>query len=80
MKAVETLLKAFDGEILANKARIKYNDKIEIIARLEGTEWVMTDKGSAIALQYNSTKPEEPTKAKAPAPKKATTRTRKTAK
>lgn len=80
MKQVETLLKAFDGEILANKARVKHNGKVEIIARLEGTEWVMTDKGSAIAAEYNSTKPKESTKAEAPAPKKRATKARKATK
>jgi hypothetical protein len=73
MKAVETLLKAFDGEILANKARVKYNGGIEIVARLAGTDWVMTDKGNAIFAEYNSTQTAKP------APKKRTTKTRKSA-
>ena len=80
MKDVETLLNAFDGEILANKARVKYNTKVEIVARLEGNTWAMTDKGRSIFAEYNSTKPKEPAKAEAPAPKKRATKARKATK
>lgn len=79
------LMKSLGGEILANKVRVNYNGKIEIIGRLMGTEWEITDRGAKISHEYNVKKaaeapkeaPKEATKATA---NKSTTRTRKSTK
>lgn len=74
------LMNALGGEILANKARVNYNGKIEIVGRLMGTEWEITERGVKISHEYNMNKAKEAPKAVKEEPKKATTRTRKTAK
>lgn len=74
------LMNALGGEILANKARVNYNGKIEIVGRLMGTEWEITERGVKISHEYNMNKAKEAPKAAKEEPKKATTRTRKSAK
>jgi hypothetical protein len=65
------LLKALDGEIVANKARVTRNNKVEIIGRIIDNAWVMTEVGNKLALEYNSSK-ETKTETKKPLAKKAT--------
>ena len=74
------LMNALGGEILANKARVNYNGKIEIVGRLMGTEWEITERGVKISHEYNTNKAKEAPKAAKEEPKKTTTRTRKSAK
>jgi len=75
------LMKQLNGEILANKARVTYDGKVEIIGRLMGTEWEITERGMKISHEYNVKKANEaPKKEKKDAPTKTSTRTRKTAK
>lgn len=74
------LMNALGGEILANKARVNYNGKIEIVGRLMGTEWEITERGVKISHEYNMNKAKEAPKAAKEEPKKAATRTRKSAK
>jgi hypothetical protein len=74
------LMNELGGEILANKARVNYNGKIEIVGRLMGTEWEITERGAKISYEHNVNKAKEAPKAAKEEPKKATTRTRKSAK
>lgn len=74
------LMNELGGEILANKVRVNYNGKIEIIGRLMGTEWEITERGAKISYEHNVNKAKEAPKAAKEEPKKATTRTRKSAK
>lgn len=74
------LMNELGGEILANKARVNYNGKIEIVGRLMGTEWEITERGAKISYEHNMNKAKEAPKAAKEEPKKATTRTRKSAK
>lgn len=70
MKVLD-LLKALNGEVVANKARVTRNNKVEIIGRIVDNVWVMTEVGDKLALEYNSSK-ETKTQAKKPVAKKAT--------
>jgi hypothetical protein len=72
------LMKQLNGEILSNKARVTYNGKVEIIGRLMGTEWEITERGAKISHEWNA-KQAEAAKAE-PAKKKPATRTRKSSK
>lgn len=74
------LMNELGGEILANKVRVNYNGKIEIVGRLMGTEWEITERGAKISYEHNVNKAKEAPKAAKEEPKKATTRTRKSAK
>jgi hypothetical protein len=75
------LMKELGGENLANKARVTYGGKIEIIGRLMGTTWEITDRGMKISHEYNTKKANEaPKEEKKAAPVKTATRTRKSAK
>lgn len=76
------LMKQLNGEILANKARVTYDGKVEIIGRLMGTEWEITERGTKISHEWN-TKQAEAVKAEPkaePVKKKPATRTRKSTK
>lgn len=46
---IHLLMSRLNGEFLANKARVTIDGKIEILARLEGQEWVYTEKGKTLA-------------------------------
>ena len=48
------LMRRLNGEVLANKARAKYKDKIVILGRMNGNEWEATDQGRAIAAELNT--------------------------
>ena len=61
-----SFIKEHGGEILANKLRIRHDDKVVIVARLEGEDWVPTEAGAKLEHELNMRK-----EAKKPAPKAA---------
>jgi len=48
------LLTRLDGEILSNKARAVVDNKIVILARMNGTEWEYTDEGQELANKHSN--------------------------
>lgn len=63
---VNSFIKEHGGEILANKLRVRHEDKIVIVARLEGEGWVPTEAGAKLEHELNMRK-----EAAKPAPKAA---------
>jgi hypothetical protein len=56
---IHDLLARLGGEILSNKARAVIDDKIVILARLTGDDWVYTDEGQALANSHSNAAVEE---------------------
>lgn len=67
MTALE-LMERLGGEILNNKIRVYIEGEIVIVARLEDTEWVLTDRGVLLTNEHSNLAVAEA----------ATTKTRKT--
>lgn len=63
------LMEALGGEILSNKARVTYDGKVEIIGRLMGTTWEITERGTKIAMEWNTKQAETEVAKKKPAAK-----------
>ena len=53
---VTAFIKEHKCEILANKVRIRHEDKIVIVARLDGEEWVPTEAGAKLEHELNMRK------------------------
>lgn len=65
------LMHALNGEILANKARAEYKDKVVILGRLVGHDWEPTDIARIISAEVNTSKAAKPKKPQAQAALKA---------
>lgn len=48
------LMARLGGEILNNKIRVYIEGEIVIIARLEGQDWVLTDRGILLANEHSN--------------------------
>ena len=73
MMDVLKLMEALGGEILSNKARVTYDGKVEIIGRLMGTSWEITDRGMKISQEWNTKQSEaKPAKKASAKPRKST--------
>ena len=71
---INVFIKEHGGEILANKLRVHHEDKVVIVARLEGEEWVPTEAGAKLEHDLNvkkETKKSAEKPAEKPAPKPA---------
>lgn len=55
---VMKLMERLKGNVLANKARVVVDDKIIIIGRLHGHEWVPTDQGIELEKKLNTSEAE----------------------
>jgi hypothetical protein len=53
MNALE-LMERLGGEVLSNKIRATVGGEIVVLARMEGTEWVFTDKGQELANEHSN--------------------------
>jgi len=53
MTALE-LMERLGGEILNNKIRVYIEGEIVIVARLEDTEWVLTDRGVLLTNEHSN--------------------------
>lgn len=71
---IHVLLARLGGEVLANKARAVIDGEIVVLARLDGEDWVYTEKGQELAdLHSNLVVDEAATKATAPKTRKKDT-------
>jgi hypothetical protein len=68
------LMERLGGEILSNKIRAVIDGEIVVLARMEGVDWVMTERGQTLANEHSNqvvaeqdSKPAKPRKAKEPA-------------
>ena len=57
------LMARLGGEILAHKIRARIDGNIVILAKLEGQDWVLTDKGQELANAHSNMVVSEATKA-----------------
>ena len=53
MTALE-LMERLDGEILNNKIRVYIEGEIVIVARLDGQDWVLTDRGVLLTNEHSN--------------------------
>jgi hypothetical protein len=53
MNALE-LMERLGGEVLSNKIRATVGGEIVVVARMEGTEWALTDKGQELANEHSN--------------------------
>ena len=53
MTALE-LMERLGGEVLNNKIRVYIEGEIVIVARLEDTEWVLTDRGVLLTNEHSN--------------------------
>lgn len=65
------LMDRLGGEILGHKIRAMIGGEIVVVARMEGTDWALTEQGQALANEHsnqvvaeNGGKPAKPRKAK----------------
>lgn len=48
------LMERLGGEVLSNKIRATIDGEIVVLARMEGTEWALTDKGQELANEHSN--------------------------
>lgn len=53
MNALE-LMERVGGEVLGHKIRVVVDGEIVVIARMEGTEWALTEAGQTMANQKSN--------------------------